>query len=83
MNDSVHPIRPEIIPTLDVERELIDYCAEKIRMHYATHGEVNSIAFVLIGEVSTAHSWSPRHESASRGECCGYAAALLLKRAVG
>lgn len=83
MTDTIRPIRPDIEPTMDVERELIDWCIEQVRGHVKAHGAPRSIAIALIGQTSTVNSWSPGNEDQLRGECCGYAAALLLKRATG
>lgn len=81
------PIRPDVEPAFDVERELGQYCAERIRSYVERFGHPpQSIAIVLIGgmgEISEAHSWTPLDETHSRGEACAYAALLLNERAAG
>jgi hypothetical protein len=78
---SVTPIRGGIEPGMDVERELIAFATEHIVAFTAECGEPQSIAFVIIGkEQASVSSWTPGGER-SVGETCGYAAALLLKKA--
>lgn len=77
----VVPILDGIEVGFDGERELIDWCITKIRKHLRTHGEVTSIALVLIGpKAAQAHSWAI--DGALRVVTCGTAAAMLIKRAV-
>ena len=89
MNNDVAPIRPDIEPTVDVERELRDYTWDRIRGYVERNGEPPvSIAIVLLGRdhggsADEAHSWSPGEEERSRLHCCSTASALLLKRALG
>lgn len=84
---TVTPIRPEVAPKLDVEREMLDFFAMKLRDYVAENGEPRSVAFVLVGPdrgdaSSTAYSWAPGDEESSRLQCCATAAAVLMKRAI-
>lgn len=83
MTGTVRPIRPGIEPEFDSERELIDFVRERVREFCGDHDAPRSIAFVVTsGQRAVAHSWTMETD-VSRGECCGYAAALLMERAVG
>jgi len=80
------PIRKNIEPEFDTEREMLDYCAKELR-EFREHAGIAPmrIAIVLIGDDGEAqhsrcNSWSI--EGASRLETCSMAAALLTKRAV-
>lgn len=88
MIDNVQPIRDGIEPTLDIERELIEYAIDKIRRYCEEHGPPASIALVLIGEArgdakSQAYSWSPGDDNSSRLHTCSVASAMLMDRAIG
>lgn len=82
------PIRPDVVPSLDVEREMVDHVRETIREYIEEHGGPPvSIAFVLIGPsegdtAATARSWSPGNEQRSRLQVCATASAMLMKRAL-
>ena len=86
---TVTPIRPEVAPTLDVEREMLDFFAMNLRGYIEEHGEPpRSLAFVLVGPdrgdaCSTGYSWTPGDEESSRLHCCATASAVLMKRAIG
>ena len=85
---SVVPITPNVEPQLDVEREMLDFVAMKLREYCAEHGEPASIALVLLGGdtgdgYTIAYSWSPGDENRSRLQCCAVASAVLMKRALG
>ncbi len=81
-------VKPELMPQLDVEREMLNHVAEHLRAFIQRNGKAPvSIAFVLIGgdevgEEMSAHNWSPGNEDRSRFHCCSVASALLLKRAL-
>lgn len=83
------PIRPDVEPTLDIEREMADHVRESVRDYIAENGGPPvTIAFVLIGPDDGAHaaiarSWSPGNEQRSRLQACATAAAVLMKRALG
>lgn len=86
MSDIV-PIKPEIEPTIDVEREMLDFTAMKLRDYVQEYGAPASIALVLIGpnkagSHTLAYSWSPK-DSTSRFHTCSVAAMALSKRALG
>ena len=82
VGDAVRPIRAGIEPEFDGEREAISYVVEHVRRFARDCGEPTSIAFVVTSkDRAFAQSWTMTG-AASRGEACGYAAALLLKRAV-
>ncbi len=80
------PIRDGIIPEIDLEREMLDYCQTQLR-NYRTENKAapTRIAIVLAGrdedgKFSTlANSWAD--DRCSRMENCSVAAALLLRRA--
>lgn len=83
------PIRSDIEPTVDVEREMVDYCRDRLAAYCKKHGTPPAtIAIALVGSnhaeaVSEAYSWSPKDENLSRLHACSTAAALLFKRALG
>jgi hypothetical protein len=87
--DNVTAINPDLMPSIDVEREMISFCAEKIREYRESYGVLpTSIAFCLIGEddggsYTDAYSWSPADDSKSRLHTCAVAATVLFKRALG
>jgi hypothetical protein len=82
--ESVIPIAEGVLPHFDTEREMIDWFAVKLRGFAAEKGEPVAVAAVVFSRgTAAAYSWSPSDDGPSRGECCGFAAALLLKRAVG
>lgn len=89
MGSNVSPIGPGIVPEIDVEREMIQFVAEKLRDYRETYGMVpEGIAVVFVGQdhsdgVSVAQSWSPGNEERSRLHCCAVGSALLMKRALG
>lgn len=81
------PIRDGVIPSFDVEREMVDYCQKELRLFIKGAGQPPTrIAVVTMGKGddgqfhSRANSWDAREQTA-RVENCGTAAALLLKRA--
>lgn len=85
---TVTPLRPDVMPALDVEREMLDFVTTRLREYCADHGEPRSIAFVLVGPdtgdaTTIAYSWTPTNEEASRLQCCATASAVLMKRAIG
>lgn len=88
MTDAI-PIRPDVVPALDVEREMADHVRETVREYIEENGVPPvTIAFVLIGEddgaaATIARSWSPGREERSRLQACATAAAVLWKRALG
>lgn len=81
------PIRAGVEPALDVEREMRDYCWQKIREYTEAYGPPSEIALVLLGKnevdaMCLAHSWSPS-DTGTRLRTCAAASALLLKRSLG
>lgn len=86
---TVTPISKGLVPSIDVEREMISFVAERLRKYREDYGVVpTSIAVVLVGAdegdaYSVAHSWSPADENKSLLQVCSTAAALLWKRALG
>ena len=89
MSADVHPITADVQPTLDIEREMLDYVAMKLRDYVTAIGEPPfSIALVLVGrdhgEAKTeASSWAPGDEDSSRLHTCAVASVALTKRALG
>lgn len=83
------PIKPGIVPKLDVEREMLGFVGDKLREYIEEYSEPPAaIAFVLIGPdrgdaAAVAYSWNPRNENTSRLQTCSTASALLMKRALG
>lgn len=85
---TVTPIRPEVAPTLDVEREMLDFFTMRLRQYVDQYGEPRSLAIVFVGpdsgaSVSEASSWTPTDDNSSRLQCCATASAVLMKRAIG
>lgn len=80
------PIRDNIVPGFDEEREMLDYCAKELREFREEAGfAATRIAMVLIGtngeiQFSRCNSWAPA--DSTKIETCSMAAALLLKRAI-
>lgn len=83
------PIRRDVLPKLDVEREMLAFVDEKLNDYRRQYGEPPfAIAMVLVGpdksdSASSACSWAPGNEDSSRLMTCSVASALLLKRAIG
>jgi hypothetical protein len=81
------PIKSDIEPQFDTERELADFAATEIRRFCAHVGAApQAIAIVLIGKddsgtYTKVNSWSP-DSSRSRFETCSMGAALLTERAI-
>ncbi len=75
------PIRDGVVPKLDLEREMLDYCQGRIAAHVKRYGEApDAIAIVTqSAKGRTAHSWSPVKGS-DMLTTCATAAALLLHR---
>lgn len=86
---TVTPLRPDVMPALDVEREMLDFVAMKLRDYVTETGaSPRSIALVLVGPdhgdaLSIGYSWTPGDEESSRLQCCAVASAVLMKRAIG
>ena len=80
----VTPIRPEIEPRYDGEREMVDYLASKVRQYADEAGAPpTAVAVVFLsdfGEFDQAYSWSPGEHR--RHATCARAAVLLTKRAL-
>lgn len=81
------PIRADIEPEFDAERELVDYFMGKVRKFRLETGRApESVAVALMGDndkgsfSTLAHSWSLKDER-TRFETCSIAAAMLTKRA--
>jgi len=81
VSENIQPIRSDIVPELDVEREMIDFCMAKVREFAKERGEPRSIALVLIGEnADHVASWTPKLKT-DRREVRAYAGARLLRDA--
>lgn len=76
------PIKSWVVPGVDGEREMLDYCQGQIAKHVEMYGEAPSACAIVLESDKgwTVHSWSARSDS-DRTKNCGAAAALLLKRA--
>lgn len=80
------PLRKDLQVTVDMEREMLDWCATQLREFREGSGcTANKIALVLLGDdgsdqYSSTSSWSPG--GGSRVEVCSVAAALFMRRAV-
>ena len=87
MSEVVTPIRKDVDPKLDEERELLDWCMTQVRRH-KKHCSPTSVAIVLLGHtddgkfITTINSWS-LDEKRTRIETCSVASTLLLQRAMG
>lgn len=73
-------------PTLDIERELVEFCMGAIKRHIEQHGEPHSIALVLLapdepGKVNTTNLWCPTDETTGT-RIAAYASSLLQGRAI-
>lgn len=89
MTSSIVPIRDNIEPGIDAERELIDWCLTRLRTFREDAGvPPEQIAIVLIGldrndeMYSLANSWDV-YSRRTRLETCSMAATLLTARAMG
>lgn len=81
------PIRSEIEPKEDLEREIIDWLMKEVRLFREHTGlPPGRIALVLIGndanegQFTRCNSWSP--EGGTRFETCSMAAMLFTQRAL-
>ncbi len=80
------PIKADIEPKFDIEREMIDYFMKELRQFRLVAGvPPDCVAVVLLGSNdetlhSRCNSWSI-DENATRLGTCSMAAALFLKRA--
>lgn len=87
--DNIAPIRSDVAPQLDVEREMLDFVALQLQSYRADYGcAPASIALVLVGDATgdegtDATSWTPANDRMSRLHVCAIAAAVLWKRALG
>lgn len=83
------PIRPDVVPTVDAEREMLNFFAAKLRENCDLNGRPpHSVAFVFVshdkvGQQTEGYSWSPTDEESTKLHTCSVASAVLLKRAVG
>jgi hypothetical protein len=83
---TVTPIKPDIEPKLDVERELVEFCMGAIKSHIEKYGEPAAIALALIGPdapdtTSTTSLWSPRSVTVG-SRIASFASTLFLARAL-
>lgn len=80
------PIRSGVEPEFDAERELIDYCATKVREYATRHGVAPTrIVVCLMGktgcdEQSYQTSCWDVLDTRTESEMCGHAIALLAKK---
>lgn len=85
MNDEPTPIRADIVPQFDGEREMVDYLVGRVRIYAERWGRAPAAAAVVFlsdyGEADEAHSWTPG--PLRKGASCARAAALLLERGRG
>lgn len=85
MSSPIVPIRAGVTPELDAERELIDYCASKVRRFIKDNGtSATRVAIVLLGKVDednhafATYTWDML-ESRPASEIRGHAALLLMR----
>ncbi len=78
------PIKAGVLPTVDGEREMVDYLQGQVARHVETWGEAPTAAAIVLHSKNgySTHSWSILENTDRDGRAnCAAAAGLLLERA--